>query len=142
MKRILLILVILILILLALTFYQKNKVTDDAGITIIHKDQETFLSYKAIRSKELISFTANSGDMFNGYNILSILNSIDIVANSDSKYIFHSKDGGTFNLAKEENETSYFVFQEDASGQFIRLVIPTDEFSQRWIKYLVSMEIE
>jgi len=27
-------------------------------------------------------------------------------------------------------------------GQFIRLVVPTDEFSQRWMKYLVEIEIE
>ena len=46
------------------------------------------------------------------------------------------------NLTKEENEILYLVFQEDAGGQFIRLVIPTDEFSQRWIKYLVAIEIE
>ncbi len=142
MKKILIILVILILILLALTIYQKNKARNQEGIKITYKDQETFISYKEIRSNKQISFTTNSGNMFNGYDILSILNSIDVPVNSDSKYIFHSKDGGTLNLVKEENEIFCLVFQEDASGQFIRLVIPTDEFSQRWIKYLAAIEIE
>ncbi len=142
MKKILVILVILILILLALTFFQKSRVVDKVGIKIIHKEQESFLSYTKIRSKEKISFTTSSGDVFNGYDIFSILTSLDIPINSDSKYIFHSNDGGTLNLVKEKNEVFFLVFQEDATGQFLRLVIPTDEFSQRWIKYLVAIEIE
>ena len=142
MKKILIILVILILILLALTFYQKSKVVDNAGIKITYKDQESFLSYTQIRSKEQISFTTSSGNIFNGYDIFSILNSVDISINSDSKYIFHSNDGGTLILIKEENEVFYLVFQEDATGQFLRLIVPTDKFSQRWIKYLIAIEIE
>ena len=142
MKKILTILVILIFILLALTFYQKSKVVDNAGIKIIYKDQESFLSYTQIRSKEQISFTTSSGNIFNGYDLFSHINALDIPINSDSKYIFHSNDGGTLNLMKEKNEVFYLVFQENATGQFLRLVIPTDKFSQRWIKYLVAIEIE
>ena len=142
MKKIILILVILILILLALTFYQKSKVVDNAGIKIIYKDQESFLSYTKIRSKQQISFTTNNGDMVKGYDISSLVNAVDIPINGDSEYVFHSNDGGTLNLVKEENEVFYLVFQEDASGQFLRLVVPTDEFSQRWIKYLVAVEIK
>ena len=142
MKKIILFLGILIIILLALTFYQRSKVTDQEGIKFTYKNQKTHISYKQIRSCKKINFTAKSGDMFNGYDILGILNSIAVPVNSDSKYIFHSKDGGTLNLIKEENEIFYLVFQEDTSGQFIRLVVPTDEFSQRWIKYLVAIEIE
>ena len=142
MKKILLILVILILILLAFIFYQKSKVTNEEGIKIINKDQETFLSYSKIRSNEQISFTTNRDDSFNGYDLSNILISLDIPTNNETQYIFYSKDGGTLNLTKEENETFYLVFQEGATGQFIRLVIPSDEFSQRWIKYIVAIEIE
>ena len=141
MKKILLILVILILIILTLTIYQKSKVTDEEGVKITYKDRETFLSYSQIRSNKQISFTTNRGDRFNGYNISNILNSIDVPLNSNSQYILHSKDGGTLKLTKEVNEIFYLVFQEDDTGQFIRLVIPTDQFSQRWIKYLTAIEI-
>ena len=142
MKKILLILITLILILLALIFYQKSKATDEEGIKITYNDQETFLSFSKIRLNEQISFTTGWGDCFNGYEFADILNSLKISTDIETEYIFHSKDGGTLNLTKEENETFYLVFQEDATGQFIRLVIPTDEFSQRWIKYLVAIEIK
>ena len=142
MKKVLLILFVLIIILFALSFFQKSKVTDEEGIDITYKDKETFLSYTQIRSNEQIRFTTNRGDKFNGYDLSSILNSIDIPINIETEFIFHSKDGGILNLTKLEKESFYLVFQEDATGQFIRLVVPTDEFSQRWIKYLVAIEIE
>ena len=142
MKKIVIVLVILIIILFALIIYQKSNTTGDKGIRIIYKDQETFLSYSKIRLNEQISFTTNRDDSFNGYDLSNILISLDIPTNNETQYIFYSKDGGTLNLTKEENETFYLVFQEGATGQFIRLVIPSDEFSQRWIKYIVAIEIE
>ena len=142
MKKIILFLVILILILLALIFYQKSKVTDVEGIKITYKDQETFLTYSKIRSIKQVSFTTERGDKFNGFDFADVLKSLKIPTDSETKYTFHSKDGGTLNLIKEKDKTFYLAFQEDATGQFIRLVIPTDEFSQRWIKYLVAIEIE
>ena len=142
MKKFLLILVILIIILLALIMYQKSKVTDEEGIKITYKDRETFLSYSEIRSIKHISFTTERGDRFSGFDFTDVLQILKIPTDTETEYIFYSKDGGTLILTKEKNETYYFVFQEDATGQFIRLIIPTDEFSQRWIKYLVAIEIE
>ena len=142
MKKIFIILVILIIILLALIIYQKSKVTDEEGIKITYKDRETFLSYTKIRSIKQVSFTTGRGDKFNGFDFADVLRSLKIPTDIETEYNLHSKDGGTLNLTKEENEIFYLVFQEDATGQFIRLVIPTDEFSQRWIKYLVALEIK
>ncbi len=142
MKNIFIILVILILILLALIIYQKSKVINEEGIVITYKDQETFLSYTKIRSIKQVSFTTDRGDKFNGFDFADVLKSLKIPINIETEYILHSKDGGTLNLTKEGNETLYLVFQEDATGQFIRLIIPTDEFNQRWIKYLIAIEIE
>ena len=142
MKKILLILFILILILLALIIYQKSKVINEERIKITYQDQETFLTYSKIHSIKQVSFTTHRGDRFNGFDIDDVLKSLEIPTNIEMEYIFHSKDGGSLNLTKEKNETFYLVFQEDANSQFIRLVVPTDKFSQRWIKYLVEIEIE
>ncbi|MDP8202594.1 MAG: hypothetical protein P9M11_10715 [Candidatus Tenebribacter burtonii] len=141
-KKILLILVILILILLALSYYQKSKATDGEGIKITYKDQETFLTYSKINSSEKVSFTTGRGDKLNGFDLANILKSLNIPTDIKTEYILHSKDGGRLNLIKEENERIYLVFQHDARGQFVRLVIPSDEFSQRWIKYLETIEIK
>lgn len=142
MKKLFIILVILILILLTLIIYQKSKVIDKEGIKITYKDRDKFLSYTEIRSIKQVSFTTERGDKFNGFDISDVLKSLKIPINIETEYILHSFDGGTLNLTKEKNETFYLVFQEDATGQFIRLIIPTDEFSQRWIKYMVAIEIE
>ncbi len=142
MKKIFIVFVILIIILLALIFYQKSKIVDDEGIQITFQNRKIFLSFSKIRSNKQISFTTNRNDNFNGYDLSSIFISLDIPTDNDSQYIFHSKDGGTLNLTKEVNEIFYLVFQQEADGQYIRLVIPSDEFSQRWIKYLVAIEIE
>ena len=142
MKKILIILVLLIIIFLALIFYQKSNVNDEDGLRITFNNRETFLTFSKIRSFEKVSFSTDRGDRFDGFDFADILNLLDISANNDSQYILHSKDGGTLNLTKVENEIFYLVFQEDTNGQFIRLVIPSDEFSQRWIKYLIAIEIE
>ncbi|MEA2096689.1 MAG: hypothetical protein U9P73_08385 [Candidatus Cloacimonadota bacterium] len=142
MKKIFIILVILIILLLALIVYQKSKVTDEVGIKITYNNRETFISYSEIRSIKQVSFTTERCDKFNGSDFAEVLKILKIPTDIRTEYIFHSKDGGTLNLVKDENETFYLVFQEDAAGQFIRLVVPTDEFSQRWIKYLVTIEIK
>ena len=142
MKKIFIILAILIIILLALLIYQKSKITDEEGIKITYEDQETFLTYSKIHSIKQVSFTTERGDKFNGFDFADILKSLKIPTDIETEYILHSKDGGSLNLIKEKNETFYLVFQEDANGQFIRLVIPTDEFSQWWIKYIVRIEID
>ena len=142
MKKIILFLVILTIILLALIIYQKSKIINEEGIVITYKDRETFLSYSEIHSIKQISFTTGRGDKFNGFDFADVFKSIKIPTDIETEYILHSKDGGSLNLIKEENEIFYLVFQEDATGQFIRLVIPTDEFNQRWMKYLVTIEIE
>ncbi|MDA3813072.1 MAG: hypothetical protein PF570_02340 [Candidatus Cloacimonetes bacterium] len=142
MKKILIALVILIIILLALIFYQKSRINDDEGIQITFQNRKFFLTFSNIRLNEQISFTTNRDDSFNGYDLSSILISLDIPTDNDSQYIFHSQDGGTLNLTKEVNEIFYLIFQQEADGQYIRLVIPTDEFSQRWMKYLIAIEVK
>ncbi|NQT65353.1 MAG: hypothetical protein HQ554_04150 [FCB group bacterium] len=142
MKKILIVLVILISILLALIFYQKSNVNDEDGLRIIFNNRETFLTFSKINSFEKVSFSTDRGDKFEGFDFADVLKSLDISTNNDSQCVFHSKDGGTINLTKKEHEIFYLVFHEDANGQFIRLIIPTDEFSQRWIKYLIAIEIE
>jgi len=142
LKRILIILGILCIILFVLILYQKSDITNEEGIKIFYKNQEFYLSYSEIRLHKQVSFTTNRDDVFSGYNIFNILSSIDISTSSNSNFTLQSRDGGSLKLTKEENETFYLVFQEDTTGQFIRLVIPTDEFSQRWIKYIVTIEIE
>ena len=89
MKKIAIVLIILILILLALIFYQKSKETDEDGIKVIYKNQETSLSYTKIRSNENVSFSTERGDKYNGFDLTSILESLNIPTDIETKYTFH-----------------------------------------------------
>ncbi|MDP8267637.1 MAG: hypothetical protein P9L97_02800 [Candidatus Tenebribacter davisii] len=138
MKKILIILGILIVILFLLLYFQKSKKTDETGIKIIHNNKVEILTFSKLNSFEKISFTTARGDKFSGYDLTAILNSKKIPADSKTTYSFHSNDGGTLNVNKEESEFLYLIFQDD----YIRLVIPSDEFSQRWMKYISEIEIK
>jgi len=142
MKKIFFILSILIIILLSLSYFQKSRNIHKEGIEISYTDQSRFIPYSEILSFEKSNFSTNSNHEMNGYDLVKTLEALDIPVNIESEFVFYSKDGGTLKLVKKQNETFYLIFQEGTDGQYIRLVIPSDEFSQRWIKYITSFEIK
>lgn len=142
MKKILIILIILIIILLSLSYFQKSRSSHEEGIEISYRDQSRFLPYSKILSFEKSNFSTKQTHEMNGYDLVKTLEALDIPVSIETEYSFQSKDGGTLKLIKKQNETFYLVFQESADGQYIRLVIPSDEFSQRWLKYITSIEIK
>lgn len=142
MKKVMIILAFLIIIFFALIFYQRSNVSIEDRLSIKFDDQELFLSYSKLRSNEQISITTARGDDYLAYDLSNIFKSLKIPFNKDTSYTFRSNDGGSLTIKKADHEDFYLVFDEDANGQFIRLVIPTDQFSQRWIKYLRSITIK
>jgi len=142
MKKILIILIMLIIILISLSYFQKNRSSNKDGIEISYKGQSRFLSYSKILSFEKSNFTTIQNHEMNGFELFKVLEELDISTSTETEFIFQSEDGGSLKLIKKPNEAFYLVFQEGANGQYIRLVIPSDEFSQRWIKYITSIEIK
>lgn len=142
MKKIFIILIVLIIVLLSLSYFQKSRSSKKEGIELVYKDHSKFLSYSKLLSLEKSNFSTKQDHEMNGYDLVKTLEAIDIPTSIETEFVFHSQDGGTLTLTKKQNETFYLVFQEGADGQYIRLVIPSDEFSQRWIKYITSIEIK
>jgi len=142
MRKILIILSVLIIILIALSYFQNSYNSSVEGIELFYKDQNWFLPYSKILSFENSNFSTMQNQEISGYDLFKILETLDIPASIGTEFVFRSKDGGNLKLIKKQNETYYLVFQENSDSQFVRLVIPSDEFSQRWIKYLTSIEIK
>ncbi len=142
MKKILIIFSVLIIILFSISYFQKSRSNHEEGIEISFRDQKRFLPYSKILSIEKSNFSTKQNHKMNGYDLVKILKALDIPASIETEYSFHSKDGGTLKLIKKQNETFYLLFKEDADGHYLRLIIPSDEFSQRWLKYITSIEIK
>lgn len=99
------------------------------------------LSYVDIQKNEQISFVTERGDNMTGYQLLEILENMQINTQEIEGYIFRSLDGGTLELSKDDEAQFYLIFQDVLDKQDVRLVIPTDQFSQRWIKHIIEIEL-
>ena len=87
-----------------------------------------------------MSFQTNRGDEYSGYQLVSLLQKNGI---SDYKsLILFSEDGGSLHLKKDDIANAYLIWLDDTEKPNLRLIISTDEFGQRWMKYLTAIEIK
>ena len=139
MKKIVLILTSLIIILAVLLAIWHKNVDSATGITITIDNNEKIISYSALEKMSKTSFKTSRGDEYSGYKLIEILKDFDP---QNIRYlILHSKDSGSLRLNKEDYHNAYLIWQSDSERPSLRLIISTDEFGQRWMKYLISIEI-
>jgi uncharacterized protein YxeA len=137
MKKIVLILTSLILILaILLTIWHKN-IDSATGIAIKIDDTEKIIPYSTLEKMSRTSFKTKRGEEYTGYKLMELLKDYDL---QDMKYlILHSEDSGSLRLNKEDHNNAYLIWQSDSERPSLRLIIPTDEFGQRWMKYLTTI---
>jgi len=139
MKKIVLILTSLIILLAVLLTIWHMNIDSSTGITISIDNQEKIISYSTLGKMPKTSFKTRRSDEYSGYKLLEILKDYDP---QNIKYlILHSEDSGSLRLKKEDLDNAYLIWQSDSKEPSLRLIISTDEFGQRWMKYLTSIEI-
>ena len=139
MKRILLIIAILIIILTLLLIIRDQQQTKQEGIVISRNSEEKIISYNEINKFAFHDFRAARGDEFTGVLLTDLLKQADF---SYAQYIIlHSADGASLRLNKDLIETSYLIWQPDSTEQALRLIIPADEYGQRWMKFVQRIEV-
>jgi hypothetical protein len=139
MKRVVLILTSLLIVLAVLLFIVNRDRNLKDGIVIRQAETEQTISLKQISKLEMHSFSTVRGDNFSGYSLLDILDSQET---SFQKYlVLFSVDGGSLRLNADEIQNSYLVLMDDTETPSLRLIIPTDEFGQRWMKYVKTIEV-
>ncbi|MCF7794498.1 MAG: hypothetical protein K9N09_04265 [Candidatus Cloacimonetes bacterium] len=136
MKNNLLILAILIVLLAALLLIWNRDENLEDGIVIMQNDQELIISFPQIDKLQKHNFTTNRGDEFTGILLSEILENYDY-----NKLKLHSSDGGNLILNREDISNAYIIEMDDIDERSFRLIIPTDEFRQRWMKYIKSIEL-
>ncbi|MDO9576552.1 MAG: hypothetical protein Q7J16_01575 [Candidatus Cloacimonadales bacterium] len=139
MKKILTILILLIIVLaVLLTIWNKNR-NKQQGIIIQQNETKTIFSLNEIRKLEKHAFTTNRGDNYSGYLLSDILKSEQI---TEFKYlILQANDGGSLRLNTQDIPNAYLILMDEVKEPALRLVISTDEFGQRWMKYVKTIEV-
>ena len=139
MKKIVLILTSLTIILVILLCIWHKNVDSATGLTIIIDNKEKVTPYSSLEKMSKTSFKTKRGEEYSGYKLLDVL--IEFDTKNIKHLILHSVDSGSLRLNKEDYNNAYLIWQSDSEKPSLRLIIPTDEFGQRWMKYLISIEI-
>ena len=160
-KRILIILTILVVIVIgALNIIQsqeKKELAESESVLVYLNDEEIGKLQKSEIKKESIEFNATfkrkvgaaTEKQYKGMPLHNILELIDISPNGDYTISIVAKDNYSIDLTKDEflkEDNVYLVYEEEAKeldkeSKPYMLVIKDDEFSTRWNKQVVKIQI-
>lgn len=136
MKRIILLLTSLIIILAVLLVIWNRSKAAQTEMIIIQNESEQTISYAKFSKMTKSNFTSKRGDEFSGILLTALLKDY-----SYNYLILHSSDGGSLRLNEEDIPNSYIIEMAETDKKSYRLIIPADEFGQRWMKYLHKIEL-
>lgn len=137
MRTVLTVLIILILVLLSITFIH-NKGYEKDALVISYNNFETELQiFLELDSSEI---TTKRGDKFVVVSLLDVSKLLNINISEYQKIVFQSSDGGSLAVNILEISDLYITETTQNGNQFYRLIIPQDDFSQRWLKMLNRVE--
>jgi hypothetical protein len=140
MKKILFFLSILIIILIVLSTIWRRTVNLPEALQIINDDRIHTLSWQKLQQLPTCDFQTERGDSFSGYKLSDILALFEL--DGEENITFHSIDGGSLRLKRSEFGTLYLVLMDTEKELRLRLIIPEDEFGQRWMKYVNRIVLE
>ena len=138
MKRVISILITLILLLLIAVYINTQNQKSTTGLIIKYGEIENNIA--DLSYYESTKITTKNGDDLIAFSLKKIVTEIGLNEKDYSKIVFYSSDGGT--LAVNSNEINELYLMEKTKGKkkYLRLIIPNDNFSQRWLKYIVRIE--
>jgi len=146
MKKIFFILLILILLLTALLFISKKE-RPAAGGMLILKWQTTQAEVNLANfTRETVSTKPNPEKKIKSeYKVVplkTILEAQHINIADFSELIFYSGDGMAVTISAAESDGIFLTEEVSADKSYLRLIIPSDEFPQRWLKYVSLIELK
>ena len=139
MKKITYLLVVLILILFLLIFIRKLRTEKLEAIKIITGNQEFYL--KNLSKIEMQEIKTKSENKYSAVSIQKILESFEIHEKKFIRIAFISGDGAGISFKKDEIPKLFLVQQKEKKQKKYRLIVPDDEFKQRWLKNIKYIEL-
>jgi glycerophosphoryl diester phosphodiesterase len=140
MKKILIILLSLISILLVLVWLNSRQQTNHEGILQITAPDGKVINLQTLPQKELQTITTSKGEM----QAVAVSALLTKHLNSDNwqHIIFHSSDGAQVKIKRTELPLLYLSQITKNQESYLRLIIPSDSFSQRWLKKINHIALQ
>ena len=140
MKKILIILLALISILLVLAWLNSRQQTNHEGILQITTPDGKMKNLQALPKKELQTITTSKGEM----QVVAVSTLLKKNLNSDNwqNLIFYSSDGAQVQINRTELPLLYLSQITKNQENYLRLIIPSDSFSQRWLKKINRIALQ
>jgi len=139
MKKTLIILTILILFLLVLlTIWKKDKPAQ-AFFTIEQDYQDLMVDDLQVFEQQEI--TTSQGEKYRAYSLTEIFSALKLNTTELREIEFESIDGAVLKVNASELENLYLIKVDYNDSDYIRLIIPQDEFPQRWLKYIETIKL-
>ncbi len=138
MKKIVIVLIVLISVLVAISIYWQNISPKIDGLEIVISGNSFKFSATELYQLKQEQIITIRGDEFVGWKLLDLLALADSADLQEIKLF--SRDGGSLKLNATEISSGYIIVAGKKGEKFYRLIIPTDEFGQRWMKYIVRIE--
>jgi len=137
MKQVVIILAVLAIILLILIYFNNNDAVNDHLIFKFDKMEEIIPDISIFQTNTIHT---KRNDTFQGIPLINIMASVKISEEDYSSLVFHTSDGGSLAVGMNEINDLYLVEITKDKENYLRLVIPTDDFPQRWMKYISLVE--
>lgn len=139
----------------------KGYAHENAGVIIKEEDLEIVLGYENIKALGEVDFSAilDTSDtdpeehIYTGVPLKNIIEEADFSLNDKSQVVVKGIDGYTVALSIEEvldEENVYLAYavngkalkpkSQGGSGPY-QLIVRKDQFSQRWCKFVVEIEV-
>ena len=131
MKYIIGILIALVLLLTALILYRQSEEPVDLG-TRLHFDKY-YTQMKKIKT-EKVTYSSKEYEVIKAVDVLTVFN---IKREGLKDITFFANDGGSLKVTSEELDKIYLQALDNGT---YRLVIPSDQFKQRWLKNITGIE--
>lgn len=131
MKKTLIILIGLIIILIGLSLLMKKNAHKEKAIVLKINNRQKIIKFSKLQKLPHKKIVTQKGKTYQGIKLGDVINLQTNDKISSVKIV--SSDGMSIKLTKDI-QNAYLVFIKDKN--YYRLVIPTDDFSQRWIKYI------
>jgi hypothetical protein len=110
---------------------------ENPALAIVHGGQTYPINTDKL--PDPVTMTGKDGKPRTGQTILALLASCQIDTTMCSRIVFNTSDGGSVSIKPGEAKDALLVME--APNEW-RLVIPTDEFKQRWLKKINRIIVE
>ena len=140
MKKILTVLLVLIVLLVALVIIRQLTRAEFSGLKITYLGREFYLQKEQLAELPFKELWADD-EKFQAVDIEKILKNFSIIPAKVRSITFISNDGGALVLKKSELVKAFLALEEQMNKLQFRLLIPNDEFRQRWLKRVVELQV-